>query len=67
MQWPEEKEQEKTNNDLQKIIRKLNIEQHEPHKKPWINAGAPEGQGVPTPHVAPRLLLRQAKHIRGHL
>jgi hypothetical protein len=25
------------------LYRKLKIEQHEPHKKTWINSGAPEG------------------------
>jgi acid stress-induced BolA-like protein IbaG/YrbA len=32
-----------TNNDLQNIHIKLKIEFHEPHKKPGVNPGAPEG------------------------
>jgi hypothetical protein len=27
--------------------RKIKIEQHEPHKKPGVNSGAPEGYAVP--------------------
>jgi hypothetical protein len=27
--------------------RKIKIEQHEPHKKPGVNSGAPEGLAVP--------------------
>jgi len=30
---------------------KLKIEQHEPHKKPFVNSGAPEGLAVPAPHM----------------
>jgi hypothetical protein len=34
----------RTNNDLQNTIhRKAKIEQDEPHKKPGVNPGAPEG------------------------
>jgi len=33
------------------LHRKLKIEQHEPHQKPGMNSGAPEGLQVPTPHV----------------
>jgi len=36
------KKYKKTNNDLQNIHIKLKIEQHEPHLKPGVNAGAPE-------------------------
>ena len=25
------------------LHRKLKIEQHEPHRKPWVNGGAPQG------------------------
>jgi len=25
------------------LHRKLKIEQHEPHRKPWLNGGAPQG------------------------
>ena len=32
-----------TNNDLQNIHIKLKIEFREPHKKPGVNPGAPEG------------------------
>jgi len=32
----------RTNNDLQKLHRKLKIEQHNPHKKLGVNPGAPE-------------------------
>jgi len=32
-----------TNNDLQNIRIKLEIEQHEPHYKPGVNSGASEG------------------------
>ena len=33
----------KTNNDPQRIQRRLKIEQHESHKNPLVNSGAPEG------------------------
>jgi hypothetical protein len=36
---------------------KLKIEQHEPHWKPGVNPGAPEGWAVPTPLVAPVVLI----------
>jgi hypothetical protein len=36
----------RTNNDLQNIHIKLKIEQHEPHYKPGVNSGAPEGKAV---------------------
>jgi len=29
--------------------RKLKIEQHEHHEKPWVNSGILEGQEVPVP------------------
>jgi hypothetical protein len=33
----------RTNNDLQNIHINLKIEQHEPHYKPGVNSGTPEG------------------------
>jgi hypothetical protein len=30
---------------------KLKIKQHEPHLKPAVNSGAPEGPTVPAPYV----------------
>ena len=32
------------------LHRKLKIEQHKSHSKPWLNSGAPEGQAVLAPH-----------------
>jgi len=29
------------------LRRKLKIEQHEPHKKPGVNSGTPEGLTIP--------------------
>ena len=47
-QWPKEKstkgQQRSTN-----IHIKLKIEQHEPHYKPGVNSGSPEGLAVPVP------------------
>ena len=40
-----------SNNELQALHRKLKIEWHEPHKKPGVNTGAPEGLAVPAPPV----------------
>ena len=41
---PNEKKTNKgTNNDLQNTTQKLKIVQHEAHKKPCMNSGAPEG------------------------
>ena len=37
------KKDNQTNNDLQTIHRKLNIEQGKPHLKPGMNAGGREG------------------------
>jgi len=37
------KKDKSTKNDLQNIHIKLMIEQHEPHLKPGVNSGAPEG------------------------
>jgi hypothetical protein len=37
------KKYKRTNTDLQNIHIKLKIEQHEPHEKPGVNSGAPEG------------------------
>jgi hypothetical protein len=39
------------------IRRKLKIEQHETHLKPWLNSCAPEGLVAPAPLVTPVLLL----------
>jgi hypothetical protein len=47
----------RANNDLQNTTQKLQIEQHEPHKKPEVNSGAPEGYSVPAPLVAPVFIL----------
>jgi len=38
-------------------IRKLQIEQHEPHQKLGVNSGAPEEKAVPVPLVTPVVLL----------
>ena len=37
-----QKREKRTNKDLQKLHRKLKIEQHEPYQKPGVNSGAPE-------------------------
>ena len=37
--------------------RKVKTEQHEPQRKLWMIAGAPEGYADPDPHVAPVVLL----------
>ena len=39
------------------LHRKLKIEKHEPHSEPVVNSGAPEGQVVHAPLVAPVVLL----------
>ena len=39
------------------LHRKLKIEQHESHKKMWMNSGAPEGSAVPTPLLTPVVLI----------
>ena len=39
----QKKNDKRTNNDLQNIHIKLKIKQHEPHLKPGVNSGAPEG------------------------
>ena len=42
------KNEEKDNQVIYKTIhRKLKIDQHESHKKPGVNSGAPEDQAVP--------------------
>ena len=53
----QKKKDKRTNNDLQNIHIKLKIEQHEPHNKLGVNSGAPEGSPVPTPLVAPVVLI----------
>jgi hypothetical protein len=45
-----------------RLQRKQKIEKHEPHWKPGVNSGAPEGSVVPAPHVAPVL-----KHVSFHI
>ena len=39
----QKKKDKRANNDLQNTTQKLQIEQREPHKKPEVNSGAPEG------------------------
>ena len=39
------------------LHRKLTIEQHEPHKKPRENSGAPEGLSIPVALMEPIVLL----------
>jgi len=36
---------------------KLKIEQHEPHRKPGVRTGTPEGLAVPAIHVTPVVFL----------
>ena len=55
-QCPKQKVQ-MTNNDLQNINIKLKIEYNEPHQKPGVNSGAPQGLSVPAPLVAPIELI----------
>ena len=48
----------RTNNDLQNTTQKIKTmsntgEQHEPHYKPGVKSGAPEGWALPAPLVAP--------------
>jgi hypothetical protein len=45
-----------------RLQRKQKIEKHEPHWKPGVNSGVPEGSVVPAPHVAPVL-----KHVSFHI
>jgi len=47
------KRNKRTKNDLQNIHINLKTEQREPHLKPGVNSGAPEGLTVPGPLVAP--------------
>jgi hypothetical protein len=49
----QKKKYKRTNNDLQNTHIKPKIEQHEPHQKPEVNSGAPEGLAVPAPLVTP--------------
>jgi hypothetical protein len=49
----QKKKDKRTNNDLQKLHRKLKTEQQKPNWKPWVNACAPEGLAVPAPLVTP--------------
>ena len=53
----QKKKYKRTNNDLQNIHIKLKIEQHEPHKKPEVNSGAPEGLAVPATLVTPVVII----------
>ena len=39
------------------------MEQHEPHQKPWVNSGAPEGLAVPAPLVAPLMHVNKCVTI----
>ena len=39
----QKKKYKRTNNDLQNIHIELKIEEHEPHLKPGVNSGVPEG------------------------
>jgi len=45
------------------LHRKLKIEQHEPHKKPGVNPGTPEGLTIPAPHVTSVVLLLNDTNI----
>jgi hypothetical protein len=50
------------------LYRKLQIAQHEPHKKLAVNSGAPEGKRFPFPSDICRVTLiinRMASHTRG--
>ena len=49
----QKKQNARTNNDLQKLHRKLNIKQHESQLKPGVNSGAPKELAVPVPLVLP--------------
>ena len=52
------KKNKRTNNDLQSTTeKKLKIEQHEPHKIPEMNSGAPEELVVPVPLLTPVMIL----------
>ena len=55
-----EKRQAMVGKILHRIIK---IEQHEPNKKPGMNPGAPEGQTVLSPLVAPFELLLHDMNI----
>ena len=45
------------------LDRKLQIEQHEPHLKPGVNSGAPEGSAVHVPNATPVVLLLNDTNI----
>ena len=48
----------RTNNDLQNTTQKTKYPAtRTPPKKPLVNSGGPEGLAVPTPHMAPVVLL----------
>ena len=51
------KKDKRTNNDLHNIHIKLKIELQEPHLKPGVNSGTPEGLAVPAPLVTPVVLI----------
>jgi len=40
LQWPKEKTDKRTNNELQHIAQ-TNQDQHETRQKPWVNTGPP--------------------------
>jgi len=46
----------RTNNYLKTLHRKLKTEKHEPHQNLGVTSGAPEGQSVSAPLVAPVVL-----------
>ena len=60
-QWQKEKGQTTIHKTLH---RKLKIEQHEPHLKPRVDTGAPEGLAVPAPHVNKRLNINGYQYNR---
>ena len=45
------------------IYKILQIEQHEPHLKPGVNSGAPEGSAVHVPNATPVVLLLNDTNI----
>ena len=51
------KTKRKKKKDIQTLLRKLKIEQHDFHRNQGVNSGTPEGLVAPAPLVAPVVVL----------
>jgi hypothetical protein len=54
---PKRKKRKRKKNDIQTLLRKLKIEQHDFHRNQGVNSGTPEGLVAPAPLVAPVVVL----------